>query len=94
MSLSKFFVPEFILYTAAEVRRIRQCLGESQAEFARRFFVSVAAVKSWEAQEGTSKHRDVTGAAARCMYWAAEEANNNPSAINNLIRLGVRGKLS
>jgi len=88
----EFFQPGFVSYSPGEVRRIRAALGESVEEFAGRFFVSREAVKSWEAPEGSVKHREVIGAAARCMYWAAVEANERPSAKNNLIRLSAMGR--
>ena len=87
----EFFQPGFVSYSPGEVRRIRAALGESIEDFANRFFVSKEAVKSWEAPEGSAKHREVIGAAARCMYWAAVEANERPSAKNNLIRLSAAG---
>ena len=67
-----------------------QTLGETPAIFAERFFVSEAAVKSWISPIGSTKHREVVGAAARCMYWAEIETTQRGSAQNNLIRLGMK----
>ena len=90
MSQSEFFKPRFKYYPPEEVKRIRQTLGETPAQFAERFFLSEAAVKAWESPEGSSKHREVVGAAARCMYWAEVEITQRGSAQNNLIRLGMK----
>lgn len=87
----QIFKPGFVCYSPAEIKRIRQTLGESPEEFAQRFFVSQDAVKSWETVEGQVKHRECTGPAARLMYWAAVEANERGCSKNNLIRLGCRG---
>ena len=90
MSRSEFFKPRFKYYSPEEVKRIMQTLGETPAEFAERFFLSKAAVISWISPIGSSKHREVVGAAARCMYWAEVEISQRGSSQNNLIRLGMK----
>ena len=90
MSQSEFFKPRFKYYPPEVVKRIRETLGETPAQFAERFFLSEAAVKAWESPEGSSKHREVLGAVARCMYWAEVEISQRGSSQNNLIRLGMK----
>ena len=86
----QIFNKPFICYSPSEIKRIRETLGETQEVFAQRFFVSVDAVQSWEAKEGSTKHRECLGAAARLMYWCAVEASERGSAKGNLIRLAIR----
>ena len=90
MSQSEFFKPRFKSYSPEDVKRIMQTLGETPVIFAERFFVSEAAVKAWISPVGSSKHREVLGAAARCMYWAEVEISQRGSSQNNLIRLGMK----
>jgi len=80
----RFFAPGFVGYEPGEVRMIRARLGETREQFARRFFVETSTIKAWESTG--KKRREVLGAAARVMYWAAVEANQSGAAVNNLIR--------
>ncbi len=73
-----------------EVQRIRLALGKSQSEFADMFLVSLDTVKSWEANEGTARHREVCGPEGRLMWAAAEMAQGRTV---NLIRLAASGEL-
>jgi len=84
--IKSIFKYPFVCYEPDEVRLIRNKLGETRKEFARRFFVDYSTVKGWESKRGSKKHREVLGAAARVMLWTAEEANKCGSSVNNLIR--------
>lgn len=76
-----------IAYEPEEIKKIMYMLGESPVEFAERFYVSESAVKAWITPEGKPKHRPLVGPAVRLMYFAAMEANERPSGVNNLIRM-------
>lgn len=79
----------FVCYSPAEIKLIRNKLGETQEEFAQRFFVSTEAVRAWESPEASPKHRECLGAAAKLMWWTAQEANERGCVKGNLIRLAV-----
>lgn len=87
--MNVFSVP-FHNYTPYEVRHIRLALCKSTAEFAEWFIVSEDLVKAWESEEGSARHREVYGPAARLM-WCAEKLAEGKTA--NLFRLAAEGKL-
>jgi len=89
-SLNPVFRAPMVVYTPAEIRRIRQTLGETVEKFAERFKLSATAVKAWETPEGQAKHRECEGPAAVLMWWAAQEANARGCKTGNLIRLASR----
>lgn len=87
IEVKDIFKAPYIAYSPDEIRTIRRMLGETTAAFADRFKLSESEVKAWEAQEGSSKHREPNGPAGLLLYWAAVEANSRVSARNRRIRL-------
>lgn len=86
------FRPGFEYVGPLEVCRLRQALGESRARFGRRFFVSAATVKGWELPAGHRHHREVSGPAARLLYWVRQEVEDRPSCRGRMIRLAASGR--
>lgn len=77
-------------WSPEEVRKIRQSLNKTTAQFAEMFIVSEDLIKAWEAPRTSKRHRDVYGPESVLMREA--EAMVEGKTVCR-IRLAVQGRL-
>lgn len=75
----------FVLYSPERIKAIRESLEETREEFGQRFFVAEDTVKCWELKEGSVKHRELPGPAARLMLLVESEALKKRDDKNKIL---------
>jgi DNA-binding transcriptional regulator YiaG len=79
-------------YSPERVKWIRKWIGAnvSQSEFGDYFHQTAEAVKSWEAPEGSDKHREVSGSASRVMQLLECMAMSRRGEKNSALERAIK----